>query len=71
MSDFGAIMQGLGEAQAVARGEAIGQRETRWSEEDGCWLATQHGVTAHGDTVAEAHAELRTALELKAEHGEG
>lgn len=65
---FDDIMEGLEEARAHIRGEAVDVRETRWSEEDGCWLATQRGVTAHGDTVGEAHRELDVALALKEEH---
>lgn len=41
---------------------------TRYSEEDGCWVATTTpelpGCSAHGETKAEAATELRTAIAL-------
>lgn len=48
-----------------------------WSDEDRCWIATAPDLkhcSAHGDTPAEAVAELETAIEgvlqTMREHGD-
>lgn len=64
--DFDQILEGMEEALRYVSGENTGAITSWWSSEDGCYLARQHGVTAHGDTLTEAWAMLREALALRA-----